>query len=257
NQYGAKLYATHVLSPEAYLFASPESWPASIECQEARQQLNVARLEEHLRAVPHKVLSAVGDISDVLFRLVREYQIDLLVLGTHGRSGFPRLLMGSVAEKIFRHSPVPVLTVGPHVPRRSNVRKFSQIVFATDLSYESLTALPHATALVQDQGAHLCVLHVLDVGDAGTVDLEARADFALRQMREVIPPDPDHGIYPHYAAAFGRAADEILKFAEEHNADLIGLGLRGAGLGATTHLTLTTAQQIVAHAICPVLTVRG
>lgn len=255
SQYGAKLYATHVLSPEAYLFASPESWPALIETQEARQQLNLARLEEHMRAVPHKVVSAAGDISDVLFRLVRDYQIDLLVLGTHGRSGLPRFLMGSVAEKIFRHAPVPVLTVGPCVPRRANIEKFSKIVFATDLSYESVAALPHATALVQDQGAHLFVLHVLEGHGGGTVDLESRADFALRQMRELVPPEPVHGIYPDYAVEFGLATDEILKFAEGHDADLIVLGVR-RGLGVATHLARTTAQQIVGHAACPVLTVR-
>jgi hypothetical protein len=50
---------------------------------------------------------------DVLFRPVQDNQIDLLVLGTHGRTGLSELLLGSVAEKIFRHSPIPVLTVGP------------------------------------------------------------------------------------------------------------------------------------------------
>jgi nucleotide-binding universal stress UspA family protein len=259
NQYGAKLYATHVLSPEAYLFATPECWPALIEGQEERQQMDIARLEKHLRNVPHQVLSAVGDISDVLFRLVQDNHIDLLVLGTHGRTGWPKLLMGSVAEKIFRYSPIPVLTVGPHVPHSQSVNKFSRIVFATDLSDESMAALPHAMALVQEHRAQLSVLHVLDRAGTGTVDLEASADFALRQMRELIPPDPELGIYPDYAVEFGPAADQILRFSEEHHADMIVLGVRGprGRLGTTTHFARTTAQQIVGHAICPVLTVRG
>lgn len=259
NEYGAKLYAAHVLSPEEYLFVTPESWPALIEGQEQRQQMDIARLERHLRKVPHQVLSAVGDISDVVFRLVQDNQIDLLVLGTHGRTGLPKLLMGSVAEKIFRQSPIPVVTVGPYVPRGQKVNKFSRIVFATDLSEESLAAMSHATALVQEHRAHLTVLHVLDGSNNGTVDFESSADFALRQMRELVPIDAELGIYPDYAVEFGSAADQILRFSEERDADMVVLGVRSTrgGLGTATHLTRTTAQHIVGHATCPVLTVRG
>lgn len=259
RKYRAKLYATHVLSPEAYLFATPESWPTLIEGQEQRQQMDIVRLEEQLRSVPHQVLSAVGDISDVLFRLIQDNQIDLLVLGTHGRTGLPKLLMGSVAEKIFRHSPIPVLTIGPFVPVERKVNQFNRIVFATDLSEESLAALPHATALIQDHTAHFTVLHVLDGTNAGTVDFDSSADYALRQMRELIPIDPEVGIYPTYAVEFGSAADQILRFSEERAADVIVLGVRAprGRLGVATRLARTTAQHIVGHATCPVLTVRG
>jgi nucleotide-binding universal stress UspA family protein len=259
SQYGAKLYATHVLSPEAYLFATPESWPALIESQEQRQPLDIAGLEEHLRSVPHQVLSAAGDTSDVLFRLIQDNQIDLLVLGTHGRTGLPKLLMGSVAEKIFRQSPIPVLTIGPQAPRERSAKTFSRIVFATDLSDESLAALPHAMALVQDHNAHLTVLHVLEGTSKGTVDFEAGAEFALRQMQELVPIDPELGIYPDYAVQFGPAADQILRFCEERDADVVVLGVRAlrGRLGTGTHLARSTAQHIVGQATCPVLTVRG
>jgi nucleotide-binding universal stress UspA family protein len=259
NQYGAKLYATHVLSRETYFFATPESWPGMIEGQEQLQNIDAASLEKHLRNVPHQVLSAAGDISDVLFRLIQDNQIDLLVLGTHGRTGLSRFFMGSVAEKIFRQSPIPVLTVGPNAPRAQDLSRFKEIVFATDLSDESMAALPHATSLVQDHRAHLCALHVLEGSGTGTVDLEASADFVLRQMRELVPPDPDLGIFPDYAVQFGSPSSQILQFAEEHGADVIVLGVRAkfTGLGNATHLARTTAHEIVRGATCPVLTVRG
>lgn len=259
NQYGAKLYATHILSPEAYLLATPESWPALIMGQEQQQQMDISRLEKHLRSVPHQVLSAVGDIADVLFQLVEENQIDLLVLGTHGRTGLAKLFMGSVAEKIFRQSPIPVLTIGPHVPREGKANQFKRIVFATDLSQESCAAVSTATALVGEHRAHLTVLHVLGATVQGTVDFESSAEFALRQMRELVPINAELGIYPDYAVEFGSAADQILRFCDERNADVLVLGVRAARgrLGTATHIAHTTAQQVVGRSHCPVFTVRG
>jgi nucleotide-binding universal stress UspA family protein len=259
NQYDAKLYATHVLSPDAYLWAAPESWSTLDADPEQREQIAVACLEKHLRDAPHKVLSAVGDISDVLFRLIQDNQIDLLVLGTHGRTGLSKLFLGSVAEKIFRHSPIPVLTVGPDVPRRKTVTEFSRIVLATDLSDESLAALPVAVSLMQARRARLSVLHVLEGSGAGTVGWGASADFAMRRMREMVPFDPDLGICPDYAVEFGPAADQVLRYSEEHDADVIVLRVRSphGGLGTAGNLTQTTSGRIVGHATCPVLTVRG
>ena len=71
HQYGAKLLAVHVISPDAYIFATPESFPAFIDLAEEQQKANVALLEEHLRGVAHQVLTPAGNISDVLFRLVQ------------------------------------------------------------------------------------------------------------------------------------------------------------------------------------------
>ena len=192
HQYGVKLYAAHVLSTEAYLFATPETWPALVEQHEEREQIDFARLEAHLRGVPHEVLSPVGDISDVLFRLIHDHNIDLLVLGTHGRTGLPKLLMGSVAEKIFRHCSCPVLTVGPHVPRgEKRVAEFNRILLATDFSDESLAAVPYAISLAQEHQAHLSLLHVLQEPEAGTVNLDSDTAFLVRQMEKLVPPGPD------------------------------------------------------------------
>jgi nucleotide-binding universal stress UspA family protein len=259
--YGAKLYATHVLSPESYVFyATPESWLAVREEAEVLQQAAAERLEGQLKGVPHQVLSAVGDIADVLFRLVREHEIDLLVLGTHGRSGLKKLLMGSVAEKIFRQAPCPVLTVGPHAAiEEKKAAEFSCIVFATDFSPESLAALPYATSLAQQRQAHLLILHVLQTTEAATVNPEANADFVVRLMHELAPPNPDLWFQPEYFVEFGSAPERILQFAANCCADLIVMGVRApsGSIGSVTHFAHSTAQQVVAEASCPVLTVRG
>ena len=105
--------------------------------------------------------------------------IDLLVLGTHGHTGLPKLVMGSVAERILGQSPIPVLTIGPHVLGERRAKNFSRIVFVTDLSGEFLGAMPHAMALVQDHDGHLTVLHVLNGTSKATVDFEARCRFRV------------------------------------------------------------------------------
>ena len=85
------------------------------------------------------------------------------------------------------------------------------------------------------------------------------ADFALRQMRELVSIDPELGIYPDYAVEFGPVAEQSLRFCEERDADIVVLGVpapRGRW-GTATHLARTTAQHIVGQATCPVLTARG
>jgi nucleotide-binding universal stress UspA family protein len=260
RQYGAKLYGAHVVSTDAYMFATPETWPALLEYQEAQEHIACARLEESLRGTPHQVVSAVGDIADVIFRLVHENDIDLIVLGTHGRTGLPKLVIGSVAEKVFRQASCPVLTVGPHVRNaQQSMPEFRRVLFATDFSDESVAALPHAISLAQQRSAHLSLLHVLEHPHAGTVDYESNADFIIRQLESLVPMESGLWFESSYIVEFGSAEEQIVKFAFAHAADVIVLGVRGAqGPSATVkHLAHSKAQHIVAHATCPVLTVRG
>ena len=255
RHFAAQLYAAHVLSPETYLFGTPENWPELRRPQAQPQAMDAAQFEARLRQLPHQVVQPVGDIADVLFRLVHNYEVDLLVLGTHGRTGLSKLVMGSVAESIFRQSSVPVLTVGPHAGRgQINAGEFDRIVLAIDFSEESRAAVPYAVSLARDQHVHLHVVHVLAQPEAGSVDLEANTSFLLRRLEEWVPPDPELWFQPDYAVEFGKVPEQILKFAAGSRADLILLGVRSP---QGEHFTDTTAQHVVAQAGCPVLTVRG
>jgi len=259
HQYGVKLYGVHVLSPETYILAG-EGWVPALEQQDAQRRVDADLFEQQLRGVPHEVMSPVGDIADVIFRLVHDHQIDMLVLGTHGRSGLPKLILGSVAEKIFRQSPVPVLTVGPHVPARDNsVAEFNKIVFATNFNEQSTAALPYAVSLAQQHQTRLYVLHVLEHASAGTVNFDADMEFAERRMKEMFLPDMGLYFEPQFFVEPGNAAEKIRAFATKHGADLIVMGVRepAHGIGTLTHFGHSLAQEIVAYATCPVLTVRG
>lgn len=257
REYGVKLFAAHVLSPDSYLFAAPEGWDAILQKQ---KEIDSNTLEKQLRGVPHQILTPVGDISDTIFQIIRDNDIDLLVLGTHGRSGLPKLLLGSVAEKLFRQSPVPVLTVGPHVTRGEKlIAEFNRVVFATDFSEESLAAKAFAIALAREHHARLSVLHVLEHPQAGTVNLEADTDFGFRRLEQIIPPTPDLWFQPEYFVEVGAPAETIRAFATKHGVDLIIMGIRppAKSIDSLTHLSHSTAHDIMAYATCPVLTVRG
>jgi nucleotide-binding universal stress UspA family protein len=136
---------------------------------------------------------------------------------------------------------------------------FHRILFATDFSDESLAAASYAVALAREHKAHLYLLHVVGQPEETTIDRESSANFVIRRMRELVSSGSDLWFRANYSVAFGSAEEQILRFADEHGADLIVLGVRApqGALNTLTHLAHSKSQQIVARATCPVLTVRG
>jgi nucleotide-binding universal stress UspA family protein len=261
RHYDAMLFGAHVVPSEDYLFAAPECWPAHIQQVEQLQQEVSERLEEQLRGVPHQALFGVGDVWRVLSRLMGEHDIDLIVVGTHGRTGARKLLMGSIAEKIFRQAACPVLSVGPNVPSRTDDKiKFQHILFATDFGEDSLAALPYAVSLAEENQSQLLLLHVVEHPAAGIVDLEAVTASMMRRLKELAPAEAEPWCRVEFLVEFGRqfapAAERILEIATDRGADLIVLGARPTHRAVSAHLA-TTAQHIVAHATCPVFTIHG
>jgi nucleotide-binding universal stress UspA family protein len=263
HQYGARLYGAHVVPSADYLFTAPESWPAHIQQEKQLQQEVTARLDDQLRGVPHQALFGVGEVWNVLSRLIGEHDIDLVVVGTHGRTGARKLLMGSIAEKIFRQSSCPVLSVGPNVSSKPGEIRFQHILFATNFGEESLAALPYAISLVEEAQSQLTLLHVVEQPSAGILDLEAVKASLIRRLNELAPPEAEPWCHVECLVEFSRQfappAERILEIARDRGADLIVLGVRPTpgAVSTVTHLAHTTAQHVVAHAACPVLTVRG
>jgi len=264
RRYGATLHAAHVMPTEAdLLLMSPESWPSVAEAENNSIQGYVEQLENQLRGLPHDVLTPRGKVSDALAETIEEYEIDLLVLGTHGRTGVRKLIMGSVAEEIFRRAACPVLSVGPNVSCKPHGEVlFHHILFATDFSEESLAALPYAISLAEEDQADLALLHVIEQPAAGILDLKAVTASLTRRLKELIPsgaePWCDAECLVEFGELFARPAERILEIAGDRAADLIVLGVRPVHgkSGLVTHLASTTAQ-ILTQAACPVLTVRG
>jgi len=264
REYAAKIHAFHVLLPMPYTYATPESTAASLEAQEEAVEQGMQRVHSELADLSHETIvqRAIG-VWPSLDQAIKEYAIDLIVSGTHGRTGAQKLLLGSVAEEIFRRSRVPVLTIGPWAwTEVHNGAKFRRVLFATDFTRESLAAAPYAISMAQENQARLFLLHVMGKADnQGVVAKTAEESFAdaIHRLHELVPPDAELWCRPEPLVEYGNPAERILEVAKDRDADLIVLGVRNAAghLGVATHLERTTAHQIVAHASCPVLTVRG
>ncbi|MFZ3215626.1 MAG: universal stress protein [Candidatus Acidiferrales bacterium] len=269
RKHGAKVHALHVAIPDDYIYAKTAAAGMLKEAEEERVRGEMQRVESQLAGVAYETSLEWGaGVWPTVERSIREDAIDLVVLGTHGRTGAQKFMLGSIAEEIFRRSPVPVLTIGPGVRGGAhNGASFHRVLFATDFSPEAEAAAPYAFALAQQNQARLLLLLVLrrperrseeeNENDCRLVELSVAE--ALHRMYEMVPQDAMFTTPPEAAVDFGEPAERILATAKQRGADLIVLGVRGAAgrMGAATHLERATAHKVVAHATCPVLTVRG
>ena len=191
---------------------------------------------------------------------------DLIVMGSHGRSGVGRLLLGSVAERILRSAPCPVMVLPPGDAVSESAVWFKHIVCAVDFSASSLAALAWALSLAEEADAHLWLLHVIEVppelrvstlnADAHIDELHAavRAD-TLSCLRGLVPRSATEFCSVETATAAGAAGHAILKFAGEHDADLIVMGAQGHG-AIERWVFGSKTREVIRGATCPVLTVR-
>jgi nucleotide-binding universal stress UspA family protein len=261
EQYGAKLYLIHVLRPEARIGVPMDAVPELNGARHAAEE-NLAGLValDSLKQIVREPILERGEIADVIPATIKERDIDLVVVGTHGRRGMRKLLLGSVAEEIFRMAACPVLTVGPEVSSvRLEYGQFPHIVFATDFSAASLHALPYALSLAKKTNARLTMLHAINEISEGAMEYLDEVTAACKQrLTELLPSGAGSWCRPEFVVEFGPASDIILKVVEEEQADLVIMGAkRRLHTAAATHLPWPTAYLVAAQAPCPVLTVRA
>lgn len=251
----SKLYVAHVTPPELYRSVPDEILKEAVKRTEYHALHEMSRLIAlgGLRKLRHRTLLEQGDIADTLLRLVREHAINLLVIGTRGYRGVRRMLLGSVAEKVFRQAPCPVLIVPLPAGERARV---ARILYPTDFSQQSLQAAPHAFSLARHYRAKLILLHVVeDAAVHSVADLTRRRGLVENRLTKSVLGEAQLELTPELAVEFGDPAQRVLRVAAEWQAGLIVLGVRRAK-ATTAHLTEGTAYKVVRQAPCPVLTVR-
>jgi nucleotide-binding universal stress UspA family protein len=260
RRYGAKMYGVHVNKFEDYTSVSPNAWPAMKDLEEKEMREDTERLENELQGVEHEAMVRQGRVWDAIEEIIRAKDIDLIIVGTRGRSGLERVLLGSVAEEILRHAPCPVLTIGPHVKTWSNeYAQMREILYATDLNADLPKATPFAVSLAQENQAHLVLLNVIEDPKPGELVNQAQVgDFRKRRLEELVPQEAGLWCEPTVIIEEGPAPEKILDVAKRRHTDIIVLGVRPTkGIMAATHLAKGTAYRVIAEAPCPVLTVRG
>ena len=254
RKYGSKIFAVHVVSLSPFANSSPtQAWQALVAQAVREAQETMDRVKGRWSHVPHETLLRKGEIWSELSKLIQQKEIDLVVCGTHGRTGLSKIVMGSVAEDVYRHAPCPVLTIGPNVVGEpESVGDIHTILYATDFSPESLAAVPYAVSLAQENQARLYLLHVTGTPVSPLAERELAGS-----LLSLIPPDSELDCAPKAFVDFGEPARKITELAEELKVDLIVLGpRRSSRLGSLSHLPQSTAHYVVSKAICPVLTVR-
>jgi nucleotide-binding universal stress UspA family protein len=243
--YDAQLVIAHVVVP-GVVAVEP---PVVVDLDEiAQQQMEQLQISEQLDEVRHKEVIVQGPIWEALSRVIEEHEIDLIVVGTHGRTGLKKLILGSTSEEIFRQAPCPVLTVGPYVTAETRrAPQIKTILYATDFSEDCPGSLRQALTMARQNSARLLMLTVAEH------DPKADAERVVNGLHEKLASLVAPGTAQiETLVEFGRPADRILAVAEQFNVDMIVLGAHRPAM--LTNRFMDVAYKVACEAPCPVLT---
>lgn len=267
RRFGSTLHLLHVVKPTMFSLVPPEGY---LGCAEAANHAadraradgemllrNVLR-HTHCEGLKSHIWVQVGAVGETLRAIIQREHIDLVVVGTRGRTGLRKIVLGSVAEEIFRQASCPVLTVGPHSWQSDpQVVRLKHILFPTNLSEDSARALPFAIAMAAQFNAVLTILNVIEsLGTGASHDRARLAAASQERMREMIrtaaamPPQAD------FQVEFGDVAECVIETATRLKTDLVIGGLKPSDT-YTDSLRWKHAYKVVCNVGCPVLTLRG
>src|ERR1700746_1494348 len=268
EHYQAKLVAQHVVElwrhPSASFAASAGLYE---ELEQALRESGSEQLQEFVKNPPHDeiqpelvVHQAVAPASIQSF--AQAEKTDVIVMGTHGRRGFDRLMLGSVTDRVMRRAPCPVLAVGKAShdsmaadEERHHPRYLSRILFCTDFSENSERALNYALSARAEYDAELTLLHVWEEVSPPAKKKEA-ITRAAEQLEKLIPSEGRKTLKIKTAVRIGKPYRQIIQLAMEAQIALVTMGVRGRGeldlavFGSTTYRVMQLGS-------CPVLAVHS
>jgi len=213
-------------------------------------------------------LITVGKAADEISRAVEEQNIDLVITATRGRSGFKRLILGSVTERLMRTLSCPLLVVcspeqEPANPPEEKVR-LQKILVGCDFSPDSGRAFEYGLSLAQEFQAELHLAHVIEppaqphlIKEKGPGPGEIQGDYHIllvEKLKDMIPEGAANWCTPQTSVLEGQPYEELVKYASAQDIDMVVLGVRGHGLMKTLFLGSTT-DRVIRNSPCPVLSV--
>jgi nucleotide-binding universal stress UspA family protein len=260
RRYGSTIYLTHIIALDGYPMMAPEFAASSLQKMHAEAEKGFRELMKsgRLMALPYKAIIQEGTLWPAIEESIKKYDIDLLVVGTHGIGAIRKLLIGSGAEEIFRKARVPVLTVGPSTGKEPPYElELKNILFATDFGTSAECEAEYAFSLAQEHHSRLRLVHVFPHPEAYGEDVLAiEKENSRNQLRELVPGETELHCKVDFEVAVGEPVEQILRIAEETKADLIVMGAK-ARKNLAGNVPHTKAYRVVSGARCPVLTVRS
>ena len=270
EHYRAKLVAQHIVELSRYPYAEYAASAGDYaEFCRALGEGGKEQLREFVKKHTHgdvqpELVVHEGVAPDCILSLAQAQKVDLIVMGTHGRRGYDRFVLGSVTNRVMRRTPCPVLAVckTPHDSvsagmaagePRLYARHLNRILFCTDFSENSERALSYAISATEEYDAELTLLHVLEEVPSSARTKEAMAT-AAEQLDKLVPPEARKSLKIKTAVRIGKPYQQIIQLAEETQVDMVAMGVRGRGaldlavFGSTTYRVLQLGP-------CPVLAV--
>ena len=266
EHYRAKLVAQHVVELWRYPYADYAASLGDYErFSQALREGGKEQLEEFVKNHTHdeiqpKLVVHQGIAPDSILSFAQAEKTDVIVMGTHGRRGFDRLMLGSVTDRVMRRAPCPVLAVGKashdsvaSEEERHRRQHLSRILFCTDFSDNSERALNYALSARAEYDAELTMLHVLEEVSPPAKKEQAIAT-AKDELEKLIPSEGRKTPKIKTAVRIGKPYEQIIQLALEAQIDMVAMAVRGRGaldlavFGSTTYRVMQLGP-------CPVLAV--
>jgi nucleotide-binding universal stress UspA family protein len=263
QHYRAKLVALHIVElwryPSLSFAPSATAYDATCQalCEKGEQELQeLVRSNTPREYMPELVVER-GYAADTILSVAATVRADGIVMGTHGRRGYDRMMLGSVAERVMRNAPCPVLVVNKPLDDSAASSEVGQehrlyrILYCTDFSENSERALNYAISATTEYDAELTLLHVLDEKPAKT---DQSLAATTQQLERLIPAEERKTLNAKFEVRVGKPYEQIVQFARKAHSDIIAMGVRGRGsldlavFGSTTY-------RVIQLGPCPVLAV--
>ena len=202
-----------------------------------------------------------GSAPDCILAFAEAQKAEVIVMGTHGRRGFDRLVLGSVTDRVMRRAPCPVLVVchPPHestvAEERSHVHHLSRILYCTDFSENSKRALSFAISATAEYDAELTLLHVLE-GAPSAAKTQETLTAVTEQLTKLISAEASRTLRIKKTVLIGKPYQQILQLAVSTQIDMVAMGVRGRG-ALDAAVFGSTTYRVIQLGPCPVLAVHA
>lgn len=259
---GAKVYAVYVIDTTSYgSVPEDERWSKKVEQFEEIGHDATTYVEEKAKAAGMEVESVLlnGKPAEEIVNFAEEQNVDMIVVGSLGKSGIKRVVLGSVSEKIVRHAKVPVLVV-----RERNEKPHRQILIATDGSKAAENAADFGIEIAGLSRVKVYAVYVIDItpfdsilmDEAWTKDMYEQFEKTGRETTSYVEKNTRAaGMEAESILLKGNPAKEILNFAEKQKVDIIVVGSLGKS-GVQSFLLGNVSEKILRNSKIPVLVVR-